>query len=132
MHMEFHKRYNPLAELQHKDRVVGTWVDDLQSRFGWMCVWEHVAVFLIDLENGDVLFDSVLQPLRSTTNIPTATVARKLVSYVTLNGRKYIFLVCGTQIYGGINNTWFQSSKACFACSFNLFFKFCCSGANVQ
>jgi len=78
----------------------------------------------------DVLFDSVLQPLRSTAW--TVTVARKLINYINLlKGRKYIFLVCGTQIFDGKNNTWIQSGKACFDCEFYLFFKFCWSGANA-
>jgi len=66
---------------------------------------------------GNVLFDSVLQPMRSMTYIPTVKVARKLVNYIItlLKGRKYnIFLVCETQIFRGINNTWFHSSKVCF------------------
>jgi len=54
--------------------------------------------FLIDL--GMVLFDSVLQPLRSMIYIPTVTVAKKLVNYIILlKGRKFIFLVCGSQIF---------------------------------
>jgi len=63
--------------------------------------------------------------LKSTTYIPTVTVARKLVNYITLlKGRKCIFLVCRTQIFGGINNMWIENGKACFDCSFYLFFKF--------
>jgi len=31
-----------MAELQDKDWVDGTcWVEDLQWRFGWLCVWEQ-------------------------------------------------------------------------------------------
>jgi len=80
------------------------------------------VAFLIDLGTCCLILSCSL--LRYTTYIPTVTVARKLINYITLlKGRKYIFLVCETQIFGGINNH-FQSAKACFDCGFYLFFKF--------
>jgi len=63
------------------------------------------------------------------TYIPTVTVERKLVNYITfLKSRKCIFLVCGTQIFGGINNAWFQSDKDLgrFRYSFN------CHGTSIR
>jgi len=74
-------RCNAMVESHGKDWVVGNWVDNLQSRFGWLRVWEHAA-FLIDLKMCCLILSCSLWEVRPT--IPTVTMARQLVNYCTL------------------------------------------------
>jgi len=108
----------PIAESQDKDWFVGIWVEDLHSHFGWMRVWKHAA-FLIDFGVSCLILSCSLWEVQ-----PTFWLSQWQENYITLlKGRKCIFLVYRTQFFGGnINNTWFQSSEACFDYGFYLFF----------
>jgi len=129
--MGLRKGCNPMAESQD-NWVIGNWVEDLQTRFGSMRIWESMWCFWLiwgcvvwfcpaAFEKYDLHIDC-----HSGKKIGT-------INYITLlKGRKYIFLVCGTQIFGGINNTWFQHGKACYDYGFYLFFKFRWRRANVR
>ena len=48
---------------------------------------------------GNVLLDSVLQPLRCATHAPTVAVARKFINDIALlRSRKHIFFACGQKL----------------------------------
>jgi len=103
--MGLHKRCNPMAESQN-NWVVDNWVEDLQSHLVG-CVFESMWHFWLIWRRVVWFCSAAFEMYDLHTDCPSGKKIGKL--HYFLKGRKYIFLVCGTQIFGGINNMWFQS-----------------------
>ena len=78
----------------------------------------------IDDGSRNVLFNSLFQPLRRATNVPTIAVAQKLVNNIAvIMGRQHVFLNRWKELSGVENNTWFDGEKAAFHSRRNLLFE---------
>ena len=70
-----------------------------------------------------MFFDSLLQPLESTTHVPTIAVAQELVDgVVVMRSRKRIPIGCG-QLFSRVNNAKFDGEKSAFNTCLNRRFE---------